>query len=93
MEKLARNTVVGVLAEAPTPPKRNMNQIDAFKSAVQAAKASTELRVALVFPGYKTDEITKFFIAAAYNYGVRIEFFSNRDDGLKWLGIDGEQVA
>jgi hypothetical protein len=79
-----------VLAESPTPPKRNMSQVDAFRSAGQAAKISNKLRVALVLPGYHPDEITEFFINAAYNTGVRIELFTNREEAITWLGLDGE---
>jgi hypothetical protein len=79
-----------VLAESPAPPRRNMNQVDAFKSAGQAANVSSDLRVACVFPEYKTDEITEFFIKVAYNRGVRIEFFSNRDKALEWLGFGNQ---
>ena len=77
-----------VLAESPAPPQRNMNTLDAFRSAGQAANASSMLRVACVFPGYSTDETTEFFITAAYNRGVRIEFFSDRNEALYWLGVD-----
>ena len=79
-----------VLAESPTPPKRNMSQVDAFRSAGQAAKISNKLRVALVLPGYNPDETTEFFINAAYNTGVRIELFTNREEAITWLGLDGE---
>jgi hypothetical protein len=79
-----------VLAESPTAPKRNMNQVDAFRSAGQAAKISNKLRVALILSGYNPDETTEFFINAAYNTGVRIEFFTDREEAITWLGLDGE---
>lgn len=79
-----------VLAESPTPPKRNMTQIDAFKSAGQAAKVSSELRVACLYSDYQPDEITEFFVTVAYNKGIRIEFFSEREEALKWLKADSE---
>jgi len=79
-----------VLAESPTPPKRNMSQVDAFRSAGQAAKISNKLRVALVLPGYNPDETTEFFINAAYNTGIRIELFTDREEAITWLGLDGE---
>lgn len=79
-----------VLAESPTPPKRNMSQTDAFKSAGQAAKASRELRVACLYSNYQPDEITEFFITVAYKRGIRIEFFSEREEALKWLKADCE---
>ena len=79
-----------VLAASPTPPTRNMKQSASLKSAFQAAKASSELRVAFVFPGYSTDATTEFFINTAYKMGVRIEFFTDREAAVKWLGLDGE---
>jgi hypothetical protein len=81
-----------VLAESSAPPQRNMSTQDALKSAGQAAIASSELRVACVFPGYITDETTEFFITVAYNRGVRIEFFTNRQEALNWLGVDQAEL-
>jgi hypothetical protein len=77
-----------VLAESLTPPRRNMNRLDAFKSAGQAANASSDLRMAFFFPDYKTDDTTEFFITSAYNRGVRVEFFSDREEAVKWLVAD-----
>jgi len=77
-----------VLAASPTPPIRNMKKSDSLRSACQAAKASTGLRVAFVFPGYKTDETTEFFINTAYKTGVRVEFFTNREAAIQWLCND-----
>jgi len=79
-----------VLAESPTPPKRDMSQVDAFRSAGQAAKISNKLRLALVLPGYNPDETTEFFINAAYNTGVRIELFTDREEAITWLGLNDE---
>jgi len=79
-----------VLAASPTPPIRNLKQSDSLKSAFQAAKASSELRVAFVFPGYSTDATTEFFINTAYKMGVRIEFFTDREAAIEWLGTDDE---
>ena len=69
-----------------------MGQIDALRSASQAAKASTKLRVAIVLKGYEPDKTTEFFVSSAYNHGVRIEFFADTEEALKWLGLDGERV-
>jgi hypothetical protein len=77
-----------VLAESPTPPKRNMRQTDSLKSALEAAKLSGEFRVAFFFKGYTTDETTEFFINVSYNMGVRIEFFTDRAEAIKWLTFD-----
>ena len=82
-----------VLAESPTPPKRKMRQMDSLKSALEAAKLSGEPRVAFFFKGYTTDETTEFFINASYNMGVRIEFFTDREEAIKWLTLDNERVT
>ena len=81
-----------VLAVSQAPPKRDMSQVDALRSASQAAKASTKLRVAIVLKGYEPDEKTEFFVNSAYKHGVRIEFFANLDEANKWLGLDGKRV-
>ena len=78
-----------VLAESPTLPRRKMSQPDAFKSAGLAAKAANDLRMAFLYPEeYQTDQLTEFFISVAYNHGVRFEFFSDRENALKWLCAD-----
>ena len=85
-----------VLAESSTPPKRNMTQVDAFRSAGQAAKAtkaSGKLRLAILFKGYNPDKTTEFFMNSAYNMGVRIEFFSDRNEAVKWLGINDDLTS
>jgi hypothetical protein len=85
-----------VLAESSTPPKRNMTEIDAFRSAGQAAKAtksSGELRLAILFKGYNPDKTTEFFLNSAYNMGIRIEFFSDRKEAAKWLGINDAPIS
>ena len=74
-----------VLAESPGTPIRKMRRSDSLKSVLQAARASHELRVAFVFPGYDTDETTEFFIATAYKVGIRIEFFKQREKAIQWL--------
>jgi hypothetical protein len=77
-----------VLALSQLPPKRNMSQADALRSATQAAKASTKLRVAIVLKGYEPDKTTEFFVNSAYKYGVRIEFFADPEEARKWLCLD-----
>jgi hypothetical protein len=65
-----------------------MSTKDAFDTALQAVSADSGLSMACYFPGYKTDEKTQVFVTVAYNRGVNIKFFSNRDKALEWLGID-----
>jgi len=45
-----------------------MGQIDALRSASQAAKASTKLRVTIVLKVYEPDKTAKFFVNSAYNH-------------------------
>lgn len=87
-EALRKYKCCRVLAASPTPPKRDMKQSDSLKSALQAAKVSSELRLAFVFPGYQTDATTEFFVNTAQKTGVRIEFFTDRAEALKWLGCN-----
>lgn len=89
-EALRKYHCCRVLAASPTPPKRNMKQSDSLKSALQAAKVSRELRLAYVFPDYETDTITEFFVNTAQKMGIRIEFFTDRAEALKWLGCSCE---
>jgi hypothetical protein len=77
-----------VLAECPTPPRQHLSQSGALKSAMHAAKASRQLRVACVFPEYEKDEITELLINTAYNMGVRIEYFAEREAAIKWLDVN-----
>jgi hypothetical protein len=79
-----------VLAESPAYLQHRMNRSDVFRSAQQAAKISNKLRVACVQFGYDKDETIEFFINVAYKMGVRIEFFSDRETAIDWLGTDDE---
>jgi hypothetical protein len=75
-----------VLVEAEAP-RRKMNTMDVFGSGIKASEVAATLRLALCFTGYKPDELSEFFKTVAYNRGVTAEFFSNRADALKWLGV------
>ena len=79
-----------VLAESPVSFQYRMSRSDVFRTAQQAAKISDKLRVACVLFGYNRDETIEFFINVAYKLGVRIEFFSDRETAIKWLGADDE---
>lgn len=67
---------------------RKMNWLSAYDSAIQAANVIPGLRVACCFENYVEDELTKFFKMAASNRGVDIEFFSDRQEALCWLGVE-----
>lgn len=79
-----------VLAESPASLQHRMNRSDVFRTAQQVAKISNKLRVACVLFGYNKDETIEFFINVAYKMGVRIEFFSDREAAIKWLGAEDE---
>jgi hypothetical protein len=69
---------------------RNMSTMDVFESAEQAARNVRGLRVAYCFNNYPEDELSRFLKTAAINRGVEVEFFSDRKDALKWLGVEEE---
>ncbi len=76
-----------VLVEGEAP-KRRMDTTDAFRSGERAARAETGLSIAFCYAGYEPDELTAFFKNVAHNRGVRVEFFSDRAQALRWLGVD-----
>ena len=76
-----------VLAEGSVT-KRAMGTMDAFRSGDQAALNIPGLAMACCLYGYKTDETTQFFKNVAHNRGARIEFFTNKEKALQWLGFD-----
>lgn len=76
-----------VIALAPAPPKRSMNTMDAFDSAMQAIQAARGMSLACCFTGYQPDETSEFFKTVAHNRGVKVEFFTDQEQAFKWLGI------
>ena len=46
---------------------------------------------ACCFYGYKPDDKSQFFKDVAQNRGVRVEFFGERDEALRWLGVGPAQ--
>jgi len=75
-----------VLAEGLMPSRR-MNMAGAFISGEQISQAVSGLSMACYFQGYKADELTEFFKTVSRNRGVSIEFFSDREEACRWLGI------
>ncbi len=76
-----------VLAEGPTQ-RRNMTSMDAFQSGSQVSESIPGLKMAVCIYEYTPDEQTRFFTNVAYNRGVRIEFFNDKQKALDWLGIE-----
>jgi hypothetical protein len=75
-----------VLTEG-TVSGRRMTTMDSFQNAAAAARLAPGLAMACFVQGHVPDEQTEFFKIAAMNRGVRVEFFNNRDEALRWLGI------
>ena len=80
-----------VLTEG-TVSGRRMTTMDSFENAAAAARLVPGLMMACFVQGHVPDEQTEFFKIAAMNRGVRVEFFNNRDEALRWLGIRQAKV-
>lgn len=80
-----------VILEAPSP-KRKLDTTGAFESGTRLARIGSGLAVAMVFYDYQTDELTEFFKMVALNRGVRVEYFTDVEKALEWLGL-GHQGA
>ena len=85
-EACLRHGVRRVLTEG-TVSGRRMTTMDSFENAAAAARMVPGLAMACFVQGHAPDEQTEFFKIAAMNRGVRVEFFNNRDEALRWLGI------
>ena len=85
--------VAKVLIEADKP-NRQLDTGAAFDAGRSLAENLSGLSVALCFQGYEFDDLSAFFKTVAQNRGVRVEFFSDLNDGLQWLDVDtGENAA
>lgn len=80
-----------VLVEGAVAARR-MGTMDSFGSGSLAGSMLTGISLACCFYGYQPDQQTQFFKDVAHNRGVRIEFFSDRDAALRWLGV-GQDAA
>jgi len=75
-----------VLVEG-TIASRKMGTMDSFGTGSLAGSMLTGMSIACCFYGYRPDQQTAFFKDVAHNRGVRIEFFTERDAALRWLGV------
>jgi hypothetical protein len=75
-----------VRAEGPKQTRR-ITSLDAYQSGDMAATYMPGLKMAVCIYDYTPDETTRFFKNVAYNRGAIIEFFSDKKEALKWLGI------
>lgn len=79
-----------VLVEG-TVARRSMGTMDSFSLGSLIGTMLTGVSVACCFYGYATDQQTQFFKDVSQNRGVRVEFFSDREAALRWLGVGSGQ--
>jgi hypothetical protein len=65
---------------------RHMATMDFFTIGTLAGSMLAGVSLACCFYGYQLDDKLRFFKDVAQNRGVRVEFFSERDEALRWLG-------
>lgn len=75
-----------VLAEG-TIASRRLDTLHAFQSADLASQAIVGLSLACCFYAYVPDELSEFFKTVAANRGFRVEFFTDLQAALRWLGV------
>ena len=78
-----------VLVEG-TVAARRMGTMDSFSAGALAGSMLPGVSIACCFYGYKPDDQSQFFKDVAQNRGVRIDFFSDRDAALRWLGVGSQ---
>ncbi len=66
---------------------RRMRTTDSYENANVAAREVPGVTVACVLTGHVPDEKTDLFKIAALNRGVRVEFFVDQAEALRWLGV------
>jgi hypothetical protein len=70
---------------------RRMATMDSFAIGTLAGSMLAGVSLACCFYGYQPDDKSQFFKDVAQNRGVRVEFFGERDEALRWLGVAGSQ--
>jgi len=66
---------------------REMGTMSAFDAGSLAADLLAGVSIAICLSDHVPDEKTQLFKDTAQNRGARIEFFSDRDEALRWLGV------
>jgi hypothetical protein len=64
----------------------HLRAFDSYNAGSQAGEIEG-LRMACLFHGYVPDEKAAFFQTVASNRGSKVEFFTDRAEALKWLGV------
>jgi hypothetical protein len=66
---------------------RRMGTMDSFGAGALAGSMLPGVWIACCFYGYAPDDQSQFFRDVAQNRGVRVDFFTDRDAALRWLGV------
>lgn len=74
-------------------PERHMDTMSAFESGRILAESIVGVTLAVCLRGHEFDEISTFFKTVAQNRGVKIEFFTNVGDALRWLDVETGESA
>jgi hypothetical protein len=82
----ARHGQRRVLIEG-TVAARRMGTMDSYAIGALAGSMLAGVSLACCFYGYKPDDKSQFFKDVAQNRGVRVEFFAERGEALRWLGV------
>src|ERR1044072_8179247 len=64
-----------------------------YYSASQPGQIALGLKLACVFGKYLPDEQTRFFKSVALRKGAIIDFFSERQAALQWLGLAADPIS
>ena len=83
----ARHGQRRVLIEG-TVAARRMATMDSYAIGALAGSMLAGVSLACCFYGYQPDDKSQFFKDVAQNRGVRVEFFGERDEALRWLGAN-----
>jgi hypothetical protein len=73
-----------------TVAARKMGTMDSFGAGALAGSMLPGVSIACCLYDYKTDDQSQFFRDVAQNRGVRIDFFSDREVALRWLGVSSQ---
>ncbi|HVE57212.1 MAG TPA: hypothetical protein VNB22_10320 [Pyrinomonadaceae bacterium] len=65
---------------------RKLKAWDAYSSGSQASEVPG-LRHACLFYNYQPDDMSEFFKTVSANRGINVEFFTDKEKALKWLGV------
>lgn len=81
-QRLRRVLIEGAVA------RRQMGTMDSFGLGSLAGSMLGGISLACCFYGYAPDQQSQFFKDVAGNRGARVEFFTEREAALRWLGMD-----